>query len=57
MDNSTKSVLDAAFGTVTFGAVFDALPEITALVALCWWVIRIFETETVKRWTGRWNKS
>jgi hypothetical protein len=53
MNEETKTTADLAFGGVTVGAFFEALPEITALVALCWWMLRIWETETVKRLTGR----
>lgn len=48
MTEEAKSTIDLAFGGVTIGAFFEALPEITALIALVWWVIRIFETETVR---------
>ena len=53
MTEETKTTADLAFGGITVGAFFEALPEITALVALCWWMLRIWETETVKRLTGR----
>jgi len=53
MTEETKTTADMAFGGITIGAFFEALPEITALVALCWWLLRIWETETVKRLTGR----
>ena len=53
MTEETKTTADLAFGGITIGAFFEALPEITALVALCWWMLRIWETDTVKRLTGR----
>jgi len=53
MTEETKTTADMAFGGITIGAFFEALPEITALVALGWWLLRIWETETVKRLTGR----
>ena len=53
MTEETKTTADLAFGGITIGAFFEALPEITALVALCWWLLRIWETATVKWFTGR----
>jgi len=49
MTEDIKTTVDLASGGITLGAFFDAIPEITALVALCWWVLRIYETGTVQR--------
>lgn len=53
MTDETKTTVDVASGGVTLGAFFEALPEITAMFALVWWLIRIWETETVQRLLGR----
>jgi len=48
MTEDIKSTIDLASGGITIGAIFEAIPEITALVALAWWVLRIYETDTVQ---------
>lgn len=48
MTEDIKSTIDLASGGITLGAIFEAIPEITALVALAWWVLRIYETDTVQ---------
>ena len=49
MTEEAKTTADIVFGGVTVGAFFEAIPEITALVALCWWAVRLYETETVRK--------
>ena len=56
MTEEAKTTADMAFGGITIGAFFEALPEITALVALIWWILRLYETETIKRFFGRDKK-
>lgn len=53
MTEEMKSTVDIASGGITLGAFFEALPEITALFALIWWIIRLWETETVRKFFGR----
>ena len=53
MTEEMKSTVDIASGGITLGAFFEALPEITALFALVWWIIRLWETETVKNLFNR----
>ena len=53
MTEEMKSTVDIASGGITLGAFFEALPEITALFALVWWIIRLWETETVKNFFNR----
>ena len=36
MDNEVKTVIDVSAGGITVGAVFDFLPEATALASLVW---------------------
>lgn len=45
-----KKAGDYVFLGVTAGAVFDALPELTAAAAFIWWLFRIYELRTVQRW-------
>lgn len=49
----SKHILDAAALATAFGTVIDMLPAIAAALSIVWTGIRIWETETVKRWTGR----
>ncbi len=53
MTEDIKTTVDLASGGITLGAFFEAIPTITALVALAWWLLRIYETETVQRLIGR----
>lgn len=38
---------------VLLGTLANALPAIAALMTIIWTAIRIWETKTVQRWTGR----
>jgi hypothetical protein len=48
-----KHVVDFASIGVAFATLVSWLPSIAALVSIVWGLIRIYETETVKKWTGR----
>lgn len=48
-----KVVIDAAAVGTGFGSWFALLPDVAALFSVIWLAIRIWETETVKRVTGR----
>jgi len=48
-----KTPIDVTAGMVAFGAVMDVLPALASLFTIIWMALRIWETETVKRWTGR----
>lgn len=48
-----KDVGDAFAVLVTVGTLASLLPAIAALFTIFWTGIRIWETETVKRLTGR----
>jgi hypothetical protein len=37
-------------GSAVLGTIFGWFPIIAAGVALCWYVIQIYESETVQRW-------
>jgi len=53
MTEEAKAAIDGVAGATTLGAFFSWIPEATAVAALAWWLIRIFETETVKSWLKR----
>lgn len=48
-----KHWLDVGAILAWVGAVFKFLPEATALLSFIWICLRIWETETVKKWTNR----
>jgi len=45
-----KAVADIAAGSITLGALLGYLPAAAAAVTIIYTILRIFETETVKRW-------
>ena len=49
MTESDKTALDWIAGGVTAATVFGWLPSIVAVLTLVYMVIRIFETQTVRR--------
>jgi chromate transport protein ChrA len=50
---AAKNVVDAlSIGTVV-ATLAGALPSIAAIFTICWTVIRIYETETVKKFLGK----
>jgi len=53
MDEAAKHIVDALSIATVIGTLADMLPSIAALFTIVWTGIRIWETETVKRWTGR----
>lgn len=53
MTEEQKIVIDVAAGTGTAAAFMDMAPNAVALITGVWVLIRIWETETVKRLTGR----
>lgn len=52
-DETTKHLVDAASLLTVAGTLIDMLPAIAALFSIVWSAIRIWETDTVKGWTGR----
>jgi len=48
-----KIFVDVAAGTGTVAAMMDMAPNAVALITGVWVLIRIWETDTVKRLTGR----
>lgn len=45
-----KTIGDVAAGSITLGALLGYLPAAAAAVTIIYTAIRIFETDTVKRW-------
>lgn len=52
-DETTKHLVDAVSLMTVAGTLTDMLPAIAALFSIVWSAIRIWETDTVKGWTGR----
>ena len=48
-----KHLIDALSIATVIGTLVDMLPSVAAVFTIVWTAIRIWETETVKRWTGR----
>ena len=53
MPEEQKIIVDVAAGTGTAAAYMDMAPNAVAIITGIWVLIRIWETETVKRITGR----
>ena len=53
MNEENKVIIDVAAGTGTFAAWVGMMPDIVALFTGLWVLIRIWETDTVKKLTGR----
>ena len=53
MTDETKLVLDLSAVGAAGGAVLSVLPDIAAAFTVIWLGLRIWESETVKRFTGR----
>jgi len=49
----TKQVVDVLSVATVVGALVDFLPAIAALFTILWTGLRIWETDTVRGWTGR----
>jgi hypothetical protein len=53
LSEHTKTAVDALSVVTVLGALVNALPAIAALFTIVWTALRIWETETVRGWTGR----
>ena len=53
MPEEQKVLVDVAAGTGTAAAFMDMAPNAVAIVTGIWVLIRIWETETVRKLTGR----
>ena len=56
VSESTKTAMDAASVVTVLGTLVDMLPSIAAAFTIVWTGIRIWETDTVRSWTGRDKK-
>jgi hypothetical protein len=52
VSESAKHVVDALSIVTVLGTLVDFLPSVAALFTIIWTAIRIWETDTVKRWRG-----
>lgn len=50
---AAKHVADGLSVGVLLGTLANVLPSIAATMTIVWTAIRIWETDTVQRWTGR----
>jgi hypothetical protein len=50
---STKHAIDALSVFTVVGTLVELLPSIAAVFTIIWTGIRIWETDTVKKWFGR----
>ena len=53
MNDELKTGFDLAAVAGGIGSWFALIPDVAAILSIIWLGIRIWETETVKRWTGR----
>jgi FtsH-binding integral membrane protein len=53
---TVKSAVDALSVVTVIGTLAELLPAVAALFTICWTALRIWETETVKKMTGRKNE-
>ena len=52
-DDTMKHTLDIVFAAVVGGAWLQLLPTVSTVLVIIWYLIRIWESETVKNMTGR----
>lgn len=53
--DTAKSAVDALSVVTVLGTLMEVLPAVAALFTIIWTGIRIWETETVKKLTGRYH--
>jgi hypothetical protein len=53
ISEGTKHAVDALSVVTVVGTLVEFLPAIAAIFTIVWTGIRIWETDTVKSWTGR----
>jgi hypothetical protein len=53
LSDSAKQFLDMLSIATVLATLSDMLPSIAALFTICWTAIRIWETDTIRSWTGR----
>jgi len=52
-NDALKHSLDIAFAMVVGGAWLKVLPTVSTVLVIVWYLLRIWESETVKNMTGR----
>jgi hypothetical protein len=52
-NETLKHSLDIAFAAVVGGAWLKILPTVATILGIVWYLIRIWESDTVKQLTGR----
>lgn len=57
LSESSKHIVDALSVVTVLGTLVEMLPSIAAVFTIVWTSIRIWETATVRGWTGRSNKN
>lgn len=53
LSESAKHAVDALSVITVLGTLIEMLPSIAAVFTIVWTGIRIWETDTVRSWTGR----
>jgi hypothetical protein len=53
LSEGTKHAVDAISVFTVVGTLMEFLPAVAAGFTIVWTAIRIWETDTVKSWTGR----
>lgn len=51
--DAVKHGIDVLAASVAVGAIVKVLPAIASLFTIIWLAIRIWETDTVRKWTNR----
>lgn len=57
LSESSKHIVDALSVVTVLGTLVEMLPSIAAVFTIVWTSIRIWETDTVRNWTGRSDKN
>lgn len=50
-----KHIADLVSFTTLLGTLVQMLPHVAAVLTIIWTAIRIYETQTVRRWLGKDN--
>ena len=53
LSEGTKHAVDALSFVTVVGTLVEFLPAVAAIFTIVWTGIRIWETDTIKSWTGR----
>ena len=56
LTDTSKNLIDGLSIITVVGALVDMLPSIAAIFTIVWTAIRIWETDTVKKLTGRYKE-